>query len=85
MEAAAFVENYQDIDTKEKLRLEKGIGSISNIKEMWKYFYDLYSIWYQENFVKSKLSTEKSDKLDRLMNAIGINIEIHHHLDQVSM
>lgn len=67
-----FVENYQDIDTKEKLRLEKGIGSISNIKEMWKYFYDLYFIWYQENFVESKLPTEKSEKLDKLMNAIGI-------------
>lgn len=71
-----FMENYQDVGVKEKLKLEKGVQSSGDIRKMWAYFYDLYLIWYVERVLNidsdNLLSTSDSEKLNNFMDALGI-------------
>jgi len=81
-----FMENYQDIGVKEKLKLEKGVQSSGDIRRMWAYFYDLYLIWYAEKILKvdsdSPLSGSDSEKLNNFMDALGIKAHYHKNYNE---
>ena len=48
-----FIENFQEIGDREKLTLEKGVQATSSLRAIWKYFYDLYLIWWHKNIRKN--------------------------------
>lgn len=81
-----FMENYQDVGVKEKLKLEKGVQSSGDIRKMWAYFYDLYLIWYDENILNvdsdSPLSASDSEKLNNFMDALGIRAHYHKNYNE---
>ena len=67
-----FIENYQDIDSKERLRLERGVQGVTSMKKLWRYFYDLYLIWYKARIAKEALQQSKDavDYNNRLSDVI---------------